>query len=463
MNISSHHIRIIILCIIFAIVTVGCAQQEPDVTNDDQIIDIHIEIAEPDAEEIRHIWMELFEQYMTINPEVHVHLDFISADASTRRSRITTALMSATAPDLFETKDVWAQADYRNGLLTDLTQHLEKNNPYDDNINWRESFDPKMVGQLTDPTNQVVSAVSLYSKEIMVVYNHDYFKKWHLHIPEKWDMFLDLQKQIKRHHVIPFAFANDDHADINFSWLVNILLNQIAPEEIKIFDLNEDNILQLNELVGLVDEGMLDFTQEQWHHFMPKIKAWSEFWPHDFHVLDHQSAIDMFLNGDAAMVLVDSHQYKQISSTVRHFEIGTFSLPLITDNAISAPNLNWMLDRTFSIPQEVQGERLETVVDILMFLTSQEVSAQFEKMNYRPTAESISDEFADERLFIPIFSPMIDHALHGTLNQIGQIYLNDTITLENYMTELNTSLIAAIEKIMLENNWDRSNEYGTIN
>lgn len=452
----------------------GCVKQEQQaqpIEQDRRAIELTFAVVEPHLEADREVWQDIVRSYMDRQADVGIDLEFIDSEPSVWRTRVTTMLQTATAPDIFQTQSTWSQADYRKHLLADLTTYYEKPNPYDHNRIWKHNFVQRITDELIDPTTGAISAVSLYWNDVSLYYNQSLFESLQIEIPQTWMQFMNIQAHIKQIGIVPFAFANAGPPESNFADAVNVLMNDLAASKVKALDWNGDQRIQLHEVVGALDQGQIQIKEKDWHGFMPHLKAWSQYWPEHYNVLRIDDAMEMFLNGEAAMVMVDDARAGKLKrSSSLDFEYDSFAFPVLTEKEGQEQGAGdqvvlSQLDGVFSIPLEVQGERLDAAIDFLMYLTSPEVTETVEeKLNRTSTLNEGKRSHAAQRNhgppFLNLFSPLIDIPSYESLIQVGQLYMDDTITLENYVEEIHRTLQLGAERLMNENNWSKANRYG---
>ncbi|WP_407267763.1 ABC transporter substrate-binding protein [Radiobacillus sp. PE A8.2] len=430
-------------------------------------INLTLAITTPESVKEEMIWDSIINQYMDINPKVLIHIEYLPADNSTWRSNISTTLATATAPDIFQTRYTWSQVDFRNLLLTDLTHYYDEPNPYHEGEDWRDSFKHNIISKLRDSTNGVISGVSLYKYDSRVYYNKDLFDSLGIDVPKNWSEFIEIQEKIQDHKITPMAIGNARTSDSQFLWVVNHLINQYASEEISHMDLNKDNHINMNEIVGAIAQGNIDMENEEWNGFMPHIKKWSEYWVDDYNAIDSEGALNLFFNGETAMVMADSSQFKKLSDS-ESTRYQSFPLPVFDKGRDRLMNIDsGELDGVFSIPNNVQGKQLETAVDFLMYLSSPGPTHQLvNKMGRIPTTiheSSIKTSHTDKGIVMNLFGPEVDIKLYESLIEVGRLYLDNTISLKKYMIELNRVLEEISTRKMAENNWNERNGYGVRN
>ena len=429
----------------------------------------------PKDEETKQVWQEIVDGYTSKHDNVSIKLDYAPNDGDAFRTWLTTGLIGGTSPDIIPSRYTWTHEDLNKDLLVDLTAEYDKPNPYAGNKVWKDTFNPSILNEMKNPTSGSLAGITLQTLSIRVFYNQDLFKQHNLSVPKTWTEFLDVQAKLKEAGVTPFAFANSKPGDNHYLWAVNMMTNQLAAEKVRSFDFNGNRQLELNEIAASVDEGAVDLESPDWTGYMPIIKDWSQYWAKGYNAMNGDAAKEMFLRGDAAMVMAGNFELKTIQdSKARKFEYGTFALPYLTkEQNPNAAEKNYELggypDLVFAIPKKVTGDKLAAAVDFFMYLSSPEVATIMGNKMYVATTLAGVDlpsnlsgfQFVGERILVNFYAAHIDKKLNEDLVKIGQLYLEGTITEEKYRTELQKTLKADMGLVLKTNDWTKENGYGT--
>lgn len=438
-------------------------------------IELRFAMETPKEEQTKTVWKEILDGYTTRHPNVKFKMEYTPNDGDTARTWMTTALIGGTAPDIFPSRYTWTHEDLNKDLLTDLTPYYEQANPYNEGKVWKDTFAPTVFNEMKNPVDGRLAGISLQTLAIRVFYNQDLFKKYSLEVPKTWTEFLQVQKTLKDAGVTPFAFANSKPGDNHLLWAANMLTNEISAEKVRSYDYNGNKQLELNEIVGAVSDKAIDLTSPDWNGVFPIIKDWSQYWAKGYNGINGDTAKQMFLRGDVAMMLAGNFELKSIQDfSGRSFAFGTFALPYLTK--AEHPNasetyyeLGGYPDGVYTVPKTVTGDKLEVVVDVLKYLTSPEVASTLGNKLYLTTTLSgakLPDnlkgfEFVGDRILVNYYAAHIDKKLNEDLVRIGQLYLEGRIDLEKFSTEMNNTLTADMAAAAKQNNWTKENGYGS--
>lgn len=446
-----------------------------DTGSGEKTVDLTFAVETPKQEETKAVWQEIVDGYAQKKPNVKIKLDYAPNDGDAFRTWLTTGLIGGTAPDIVPSRYTWTHEDLNKDLLADLTPEYDKPNPYTDNKVWKETFTPTILNEMKNPISGKLSGVALQTLAIRVFYNQDIFNKHNLQVPKTWTEFIEAQQKLKEAGVTPFAFANSKPGDNHLLWVTNLMTNQIAADKVKSFDWNENRQLELNEIAAAVDQNVINLESPDWNAVMPIIKDWSQYWAKGYNGMNGDTAKEMFIRGDVAMVMAGNFELNIIQDAkARKFEFGTFALPYLTkqQNPNAAEKyyeLGGYPDMVFTIPKKVTGDKLDASVDFLKYLSSPEVATIMGNKMYTATtlvnvklpANLQGFQFVGERILVNFYAAHINKKLNEDLVRIGQLYLEDSVTQEKYTTELQKTLKAGMDDTMKTNGWTKDNQYGT--
>lgn len=463
------------LAIASSVLLAACTTKDKQTgTEGEKTVNLTFSVETPKQEEIKNVWQEIVNGYTQKHPNVKIKLDYAPNDGDAFRTWLTTGLIGGTAPEIVPSRYTWTHEDLNKDLLVDLTAEYDKPNPYTDNKTWKDTFTPTILNEMKNPVSGKLSGVALQTLAIRVFYNQDLFKKHNLQVPKTWTEFIEVQKKLKQAGVTPFAFANSKPGDNHLLWVTNLMTNQIAADKVKSYDWNGNRQLELNEIVAAVDDGTINLQSQDWFGVMPIIKDWSQYWARGYNGMNGDTAKEMFIRGDVAMVMAGNFELNTIQdSKARKFEFGTFALPYLTkkENPNAAEKfyeLGGYPDMVFSIPKKVTGDKLEASVDFLKYLSSPEVATIMGNKMYTATTligVKLPDhlqgfQFVGERILVNYYAAHISKKLNEDLVRIGQLYLEESVTLDKYAEEMQKTLKNDMTETMKTNNWTKENKYG---
>jgi raffinose/stachyose/melibiose transport system substrate-binding protein len=472
------------MALILAMVVSGCASGNNSGANQApassaataaKSVNLTFAVETPKDEETKQVWQEIIDGYTSKHENVKIKLDYAPNDGDSFRTWLTTGLIGGTSPDIIPSRYTWTHEDFNKDLLADLTPEYDKPNPYADNKVWKDTFTQSILNEMKNPISGNIAGITLQTLSIRVFYNQDLFASNNLQIPKTWTEFIDVQSKLQAAGVTPFAFANSKPGDNHYLWTVNMMTNQIAAEKVRSYDFDNNTQMSLNEIAASVDEGAVNLESSDWTGFLPIIKDWSQYWAKGYNAMSGDAAKEMFLRGDAAMTLAGNFELKTIQdSKARGFEFGTFALPYLTKQENpNAAEKNYELggypDLVFAIPKKVSGDKLDTAVDFLKYLSSPEVATIMGNKMYVTTTLANVElpvnlngfQFVGERILINFYAAHIDKKLNEDLVKIGQLYLEGTVTEDKYKLELQKTLKKDMTTVLKTNEWTKENGYGT--
>ncbi|QNK56454.1 ABC transporter substrate-binding protein [Paenibacillus sp. PAMC21692] len=474
---------LLVTALSLSVVIAGCSSNgnnKPDSNGaepgqDKAPVELRFAMETPKEEQTKTVWKEILDGYTSQHPNVTFKIEYTPNDGDAARTWMTTALIGGTAPDIFPSRYTWTHEDLNKDLLTDLTARYDEPNPYNEDKVWKDTFAPTVFNEMKNPVDGRLAGISLQTLAIRVFYNQDLFNKYNLEVPKTWTEFLNVQKTLKDAGVTPFAFANSKPGDNHLLWATNILTNQIAADKVASYDYNGNKQLELNEIVGAVSEKTIDLTSPEWNGVFPIIKDWSQYWAKGYNGVNGDTAKQMFLRGDVAMMMAGNFELKSIQDfSGRKFEYGTFALPYLTkaehpDASERYYELGGYPDGVYTVPKTVTGEKLDVVVDVLKYLTSPDVASILGNKLYLTTTLSgakLPDnlkgfEFVGDRILVNFYAAHIDKKLNEDLVRIGQLYLEGSIDLEKFTTEMNNTLTTDMAAAATQNSWNKDNGYGS--
>lgn len=421
------------------------------------------------------IWDDTLKMYAEINPNVKINLQLQNfGGVEQHRTWVTTQLIGGNAPDIFTTRYIWDQEDLKKGLLVDLTPYYSKKNANLGDKSWEEVF-PKSVLQRLQGENKTYASVPTNIDSVRVLYNKDLFAKAGIqNVPKTWNEFLDAQEKLKKTGVTPFGFPNTKPGDYNYSWTTRILTEELIAGQYENMDLNKSGFIELNEYVRAVDQGIVDITKAPYKDVFPIIKNWSQYWPKGYNGVDFNTTSDMFLRGEVAMIMRTSGQSKPIyESNARKFEIAAFPLPYLTkenhpDAVGKLMEIGGVPAGNMAIPKTIKPEKLDAAVDFMAFITSAKIQGMHAEMLYRTPAISNADlpeklkgfAFVGEPMKLNIYGGEVDKNVTENNQKMGQLYLEGSLQVDKYLSDLKKVMLDFVKQKKDENNWNPENNYG---
>ncbi|HZG85566.1 ABC transporter substrate-binding protein [Paenibacillus sp.] len=420
-------------------------------------------------------WEETIALYEEANPNVDVNLQLQSFDGvEQHRTWVTTQLIGGTAPDVFTTRYIWDQEDLKKELLVDLTPYYTQKQAHLGDRTWEEAFPDAVLQRMRGDDGRYAS-VPTSIDSVRILYNKDLFDKAGVTaIPTTWNEFMEAQEKLKQSGVVPFGFPNTKPGDYNYSWTTRILTEELIASQYEELDVSGNGFIEVNEYVRAVDQGMVDITQSPYKDVFPLIKEWSQYWPRGYNGIDFNTSNEMFLRGEVAMVMRTSSQSKVLfESSARNFEMALFPLPYITkenhpDAVEKLMEIGGVPAGNLAIPKSIDPGKIDAAVDFIAFVTSPRIQGMHAEKLYRAPATATADlpehlqgfKFVGDPMKLNIYGGEVDKNVTENNQKLGQLYLEGSKPLEEYLAELKQVMVDGVKKKMEENQWNAGNNYG---
>lgn len=417
-------------------------------------------------------YQKVVEAYKEVQPNVQVEL--VQMQWEDARTWQTMQLMGGTMPEVFRSKLSWAVEDYNKGQIMALNDLFAAPNPYTDTPTMEDFYADNVIDQLLASCKDFI-AVCNHVSVVKTFYNKDIFDAAGVEqLPTTWNEFMEVCQKIQDAGYVPFAFANSKPADNLYNWCERLLTYQLIEEIISQIDLNGSDSIEANEFCYGIDQGLIDITQEPYCQVFPMIKEWSQYWSRGYNAIDSETAQQMFIRGEAAMYLGFPTLVQDMQDMGVELNYGVFSFPMLTkENSQYACEkyyeMGGNVTEVYCIPSTASGEKLEAAQDFLYFLSSPAaMKILADEAAYMPTAKDaslISEslkgwEPVGNTVRMNIYGPAIDQRFSDDTVMFGQLYLEGAITIEEYLSEMQTSLLDMCERLKQTNGWSPENNYG---
>lgn len=415
-------------------------------------------------------WNKVIESYEAINP--HVDVELVVVDPSNSQTWLTMQLTGGTAPDVSETKLGWATMDYNKGFIYDLTDMMDEKNPYQEADTFLEGYSESTQAQLKNENGKYLAASS-FTAVTKVFYNKDMFEQAGItEEPQNWDEFIAVHEALSAAGLPTFSFPNSKPKDNMYNWIERLLTYQVVEEMIPELDINENGYVDGNELIRGVDLGVVDITKSPFKDVFVLMKDWSQYFAEGYNAIDVDTAKQMFIRQDAAMMLAELSLANDLVEMGSEFEYGMFTFPMITKDNIpeaceEAYEMGGAIGSGFCIPTSTEGAEYDAAKDFIFYLHSEEAtSIVAEYLRLAPTTVEVTDESealipTGNLVVMNLYGPEIDNQFFEDSCTFGQLFLLGEMSLEEYTSELQLSLLDAAERLKQVNGWTAENNYTT--
>jgi raffinose/stachyose/melibiose transport system substrate-binding protein len=294
----------IVLMIFF--VTIGCSKELEKTVNDKKAeeitLDVAIHVANPLGQE--PAFYSIVQRFMEKHPEINIELHGTEQKAHIKKMKMMA--QSDTLPDIFWVLPSSAKELAESGLLLDLQPFLH-NHP-----EMVEKLHPNMLDSYN--LDGLQFGLPYQSLVTGIWYNKALFEEHNLKLPETYE---DLKKTVQTFHannIIPIAKGANDPYSV---WAFLTMLSRYGYFE-KI-----DSILAGNE----------SYKNEDFLNFYRKIAELRELgaFPKNVATQSYFQAVQMFLNGEAAMLDAGIWETKKIEESQIAGDVGFWWGPTFTD------------------------------------------------------------------------------------------------------------------------------------
>lgn len=387
---------------------------------------------------------------------------------------LTTQFTANQGPDVYTGILYDITSDYETGYLYNFKELYEQENPYDPGQPWKETL-PESILERMYLTNGDIPGYPSSTSVVRIFYNKTLFDQVGAEVPETWEDFMDVCRKLKDGGITPFGFPNASKEDLSWLWFNNSVCGQLNNELVAKADVSGNGFIELNEMVKSFDEKALDFTTAPIKESFELMKEFSQYWTSDYNGLDQQTAIDMFIRGDVAMVQAMSTNLSSVSVNVGDsFEYGVMPIPVITNETSEyAMNKSVILggqpDIIFAINKACESDpkKLAAAIDFAQYMSSAEVQKKFAEGIYRiplstktELPESLSGFIiTEEPLRMPYYTG-VNNELRDFFCRGGQMYLEGSYDTEAFAGYVQESFATVFETIKAENDWSADNNYG---
>lgn len=387
---------------------------------------------------------------------------------------LTTQFTANQGPDVYSGILYDMTTDYDAGYLYNFAELYEQESAYDPGKPWKSTL-PESISERMYLTDADVPGYPSSTSVVRIFYNKDLFDKVGAKIPETWDEFMEACEMLKKDGITPFGFPNASKEDLSWLWFNNSVCSQLNPDMVEALDVSGNGYVELNEIAKGFDEGTLTFTSENMKQSYELMKEFSQYWTSDYNGLDQESAIDMFIRGEVAMVQAMSTNLTGIETNVGDsFVFGVMPIPVITkDTSEFAMGKSVILggqpDIIYGINKTLESDpvKLAAAIDFVQYMSSPEVQTKYmEAINRIPLATSTQlpqrlEGFiiTEEALRVPYYTG-ISGELRDFFCRGGQLYLEGNYDTEEFAQYVQESFATVLETVKAENEWSADNNYG---
>ena len=395
---------------------------------------------------------KIIDEYNKLHPETYIKQQIIVGHDSSFVRWCVTQIIGGTPPDIMQYHGGFRS--YLSNYFVGLGQYVKEPNPYNQTneykkIPWKDTFYGGMYGNWESELMDYYSIPNtLYTRRFF--YNKEIFR----HAtgsdapPKNMAEFIDICRKIERLGIIPVIVENaTGHSGVVF---FNMFFSQVGWELENNLDFNHDGLIQSDEFMRAFYLNSYKLSGPRFDISLEMLNKFSTAWGKGFNSIDFTIAPFMFIQQKGACYFGGSWLGRQMLDSCK-FELGSFSLPLITAGSPIAGKYYcgpWgenMAQPGMSLAV-AKGANQDAAIDFLRFLTNKKNNSSFNAgpawvpgvigaaidpavKNFKPCirGKMISLDFFCTR------SVMIE------FKRITQNYLAGTCSLDKAVSDLTTS------------------------
>ena len=422
---------------------------------------------------------EVIADYEKLHPDTRV--DLVTAPVAVREYLVT-QLSSGMAPEIINVnvEDVWQ--DVQKGWYVPLDPYLEAPNPYakpgaPGSRAWWDMFKYQAISRGKRAPDGLNYCVSYDMIETGLFYNKNIFKEVGVEPPKDFEDFMRVCKKIQDYQqgkYIPVLMSQGSMTD----WCVDLFFDQIYRQITPAIDLSAGkdpvreqylkHYLDWDEVCFLHKQGFFSKADPRWLEVWRIMRRFRQYANHNLISVD---PIREFVTGAGAMFWTSSNfSYRLLADKQLGFEWGVFYMPAFTPQTskyadghpmcvIGGSGTQYEITNSaISDTGKIEtSEHLKRCVDFLEYLTAPEPYARI--VNETPRlvpnivgvpVPPILKPFADflERDYTTTKWLFTFDLRYSEIFQRMLInYLNEGITLDEYLQWMQTSMDQATESI----------------
>ena len=383
------------------------------------------------GEKANNVMNEILSEY---TEKTGTEIQFESLPSADYRTWLMTQFAADQGPDVYTGIIYDMSSDYQSGYLSNFKDLYDQESAYDTGKAWKDTL-PDYIRERMYLTADDVPGYPTATAVVRIFYNKTMLDQVGAEVPETWADFMDVCQKLKDADITPFAFPNATIGDLSWLWFNNSVCSQMDPGIVDELDVSGNGYVELAEICKGMDEGKIDFTDENLKASFELMKDFSQYWTSDYNGLDQSTAVDMFARGEVAMVQAMSTKLESVEAVVGDsFEYGVMPVPVITDETHEGALgksviLGGQPDIIFGINKSLLPEKL----------------AGF--------------KITEEPLRMAWYTG-INEKLRNYFHRAGQEYLSDSITVDEFAETMNDSYKEVLDEIKTENGWSADNNYG---
>lgn len=334
-------IGLMFVALLFSIVSVACSSESSgngDSASGEDVVELELYSWRTEDREAYEKIIEVFEEQ---NPGIKVN--FQPYESTEYNTILTNALVSGTGPDIAQLRP------YSGSRTIADNDYLL---PLDD-VDGIDEIDESYL-EAAKGSDGKVYGVPLTLNAGVIFYNQNIFEELGLSVPETWEEFIEVSKELKNNDIVPIAQGGRD------AYLLSMLHGVISPTAYG------------QGFVDDVMDGNAELTDSRMVTSLVRMEELEEFLPKDFIALDDNDAQAMFYAEEAAMYINGDYRLETFESNIPDIPIDVITG--FKDENGEAPVMTWV-DSSYGIVEGSKNE--EEALKFIKFMTTQEFGQLF--------------------------------------------------------------------------------------
>lgn len=371
----------------------------------------------------QYAFWKAVDEWKEAHPGVTVEEE--TMDQTSYQTKINAVASSGDMPDIFALKGSWTNQFVQNGWVADITEDVQDiKDIYIDNSFIFSTVDDKIYGI---PKQSQCTGLVYYNSELWSQIGYETF-------PETWDELLNAVDKFNEKGITPFVMGNKANWPAESCWLSTL----------------GDRFTGNEWTYSIVDGDGAKFTDESFvkaltcFQDLAKRGAFNE----DINSLDDQEQNTVYFNKNAATIVNGDWFISTLNSSAPEDVLKSTKLavlPSIEDGSENQDTVSggciwfWAMSSN-----EMSTEKRELTVDLLKYVTSQEVGNVTAEHGDAPAVKNpeydktkTSDlfnayqELIQTKTLVPVYDGCMDASVVETMNTGLQSLLIDEMTPED--------------------------------
>jgi raffinose/stachyose/melibiose transport system substrate-binding protein len=417
------------------------------------------------------------DDYEAQHPDVSIEFLFQVnvGGSSSEGETMRTQQLGGVAPEIvnINTEATWPDIEQNKGWWVAFDPYLEQPNPYvPGNRAWIDLFQNQAITQAKRAPNDSLYCLTFDVIETGIYYNKNLFKKFGVSVPQNWHELGKIQKMFAASGYVPMVNDGGAYCD----WAPDLLFDQCFFELLEIIDYQKKSAIQEayyqgyltpEELCWLIKKNWFSAQNPRWAETWRLLKQMRQYWQNDYTNADPQR---LFITQRAPMFWSSSVFVRRLMlDPLINFEYGVFYLPPIhrTDSkfccgveqcVIGGAGVQLHVTR-----RAIDDGDLEPTIDFLRFITTPKHAAQIVNEagilisniegatlaeNLKPFAEIILRRYCTVKWDYSLGHRFTDHRA-----RMINLYLNDGISLEDFLRDQELSLHRVADEMIAQQGW----------